>query len=79
MKPVQVYEHETQTIIERFLAHRLTTPECIAALNAALARLSPKLSDGHLASARALMLANNEAMMREMWRRGATKSSGAQI
>lgn len=78
MKPVQVYERETQKVIERFRAHKLTSPECIAAMDAALARLIPRLSDGHLASLRALMLANNEAVVREMARRGPPKTSGAQ-
>ena len=67
---VQVYKNETRKIIRRFLAHRLSFPECIAALDAALAELTPRLTGGQLPELRALMLANNEEVMKEMERRG---------
>src|ERR1019366_9761816 len=57
-------------VIDRFVGHKLSFPECTAALDAALARLVPKLNGGHLASLRALMLANSEAVTREIERRG---------
>jgi len=37
---MQVYER-TKEVIRRFLAHKLTFPACIAALDAALASLIP--------------------------------------
>ena len=39
----EVYKSETQEIIRRFLARRLSFPDCIAALDAALAGLVPRL------------------------------------
>ena len=70
MMPVVAYERETHGVIDRFVGHKLSFPECTAALDAALARLVPKLNGGHLASLRALMLANSEAVTREIERRG---------
>jgi hypothetical protein len=66
---VQVYQRETQEVIRRFLAHRLSFPDCIAALDAALAGFTPRLTGEQLPELRAIMLANNEIVMREMERR----------
>jgi hypothetical protein len=57
-------------VIRRFLAHRLSFPECISALDAALADLIPRLQDAQLPTLRAVMLSNNEIVMKEMERRG---------
>ncbi len=67
---MEVYERETQEVIRRFLAHRLTFPECIAALDAALAGLVPRLTGEELAELRVVMLANNQIVMKEIERRG---------
>jgi hypothetical protein len=67
---VKAYEHDTHEIINRFLAQGLSFPECIAALDAALADLIPRLQDGQLFRLRIVMLANNEIVMKEMERRG---------
>jgi hypothetical protein len=67
---MEVYKRETQEVIKRFLGHRLSFPDCIAALDAALARFIPRLTDEQLDALRALMLANNEIVMKEMERRG---------
>jgi hypothetical protein len=67
---MEVYKSETQEVIRRFLANRLSFPDCVAALDAALAGLVPRLEDGQLPALRALMLANNEIVMKEMERRG---------
>jgi hypothetical protein len=66
---VDVYKQETGEVIRRFLAHRLSFPDCIAALDAALAGLLPELKPERLDELRALMLANNERVMEEMARR----------
>jgi hypothetical protein len=68
---VEVYERETDEVIRRFLARRISFPECIAALDAALADLIPRLEEGQLPRLRIVMLANNEIVMKEMERRGA--------
>ena len=66
---MEVFKSETGEIIRRFLAHRLTFDECVAALDAALADLAPRLTDEQIAPLRALMLENNEIVMKEMERR----------
>jgi hypothetical protein len=69
---MEVYERETQEVIRRFLARRLSFPDCIAALDAALADMVPRLQEGQLAELRVGMWANNETVMREMEHRRAT-------
>jgi hypothetical protein len=67
---MEVYEKETRKIIGRFLAHSLSFPDSIAALDAALARLVPRLAGEQIELLRAVMLANNDIVMKEMERRG---------
>jgi hypothetical protein len=67
---MEVYERETEEVIRGFLARRLSFPECIAALDAALAGLIPRLEEGQLPRLRIVMLANNEIVMKEMAKRG---------
>jgi hypothetical protein len=66
---VEVYKSETGEVLRRFLSHRIKFPECIAALDAALAGLIPKLKPEQLPELRALMLTNNERVMMEMAKR----------
>jgi hypothetical protein len=72
---MEVYERETQEIIRRFLEHRLSFADCIAALDAALAGLIPKLTGEQIPQLRIVMFANNEIVMKEMERRGPPVSS----
>jgi hypothetical protein len=67
---MDAYERQTHEVIRRFLGHSLSFADCIAALDAALADLIPRLRSEQLGSLRALMLANNETVMKEMERRG---------
>jgi hypothetical protein len=67
---MEAYKSETRRTIERFLDHRISFPDCIAALDAALADLIPRLTGEELVPLRALILANNETVMKEMERRG---------
>jgi len=67
---MEKYVNQTREIIELFLARRLSFPDCIAALDAALADLIPALTATELPALRALLLANNETVMKEMERRG---------
>lgn len=71
---MQAYETETTEIIKRFLRHKLKFPECISALDAALARLTPRMTDEQVGRLRIVILANNEIVMKEMERRGARGS-----
>jgi hypothetical protein len=67
---MEVYERETQEVIERFRRHKLSFPDCIAVLDAALADLIPRLTGEQIARLRIVMLANNEIVVKEMERRG---------
>jgi hypothetical protein len=66
---MEVYKSETREVVKRFLDHKLSFPDCIAALDAALARLIPRMHREELPALRAVMLANNERVMKEMERR----------
>ena len=74
---MEVYKSETREILARFLARRLSFPDCIAALDAALAGLLPRLRPEELPALRELMLANNAVVMKEMERRGQRKKAKA--
>jgi hypothetical protein len=66
---MEAYKSETRKVIKRFLAHRLSFPDCIAALDAALASFIPRMHREELPALRAVILANNERVMKEMERR----------
>jgi hypothetical protein len=74
---MEVYKSETKELLSRFLSRRLSFPDCIAALDAALAGLLPRLRAEDLPALRELMLANNEIVMKEMERRGQRKKARA--
>src|ERR1035437_10870048 len=67
---MEVYKGETREVIKRFLNHRLSFPDCIAALDAAFRSLTPRLTGEQFAPLRALILENNDMVMKEMERRG---------
>ena len=67
---MEVYKRETRNVIRRFRDHRLSFPDCIAALDAALADLTLRLSGEQMVAARALIMENNDIVMKEMARRG---------
>jgi hypothetical protein len=66
---VEVYKSETREVVNRFLHYRISFPNCIAALDAALSGLVPSLTGEQIAPLRAIMLANNKTVMTEMERR----------
>jgi CRP/FNR family transcriptional regulator, cyclic AMP receptor protein len=67
---MEVYKSETREVIRRFLNHRLSFDECMAALDDAFADLVSRLGGEQIARARALILENNDIVMKEMERRG---------
>ena len=67
---MEVYKSETREVIKRFLSRRLSFDDCIAALDAALADLTSRATGEQIASLRALILENNDIVMKEMERRG---------
>ena len=66
---MEAYKSETHEVLKRFLYHSFTFPECIAALDSALATLIPHLKHSQLPELRAVMLANNDRVMKEMEKR----------
>ena len=76
---MEVYKSETKEVLSRFLSRRLSFPDCIAALDAALAGLLPRLRPEELPVLRELMLANNAIVMKEMERRGQRKKAKAPV
>jgi len=72
---MEVYKSETREVLSRFLSRRITFQGCIAALDAALAGLLPRLRSDELPALRELMLANNDVVMKEMERRGQRKKA----
>jgi CRP/FNR family transcriptional regulator, cyclic AMP receptor protein len=66
---MEAYRRDTRGVIKRFLNCRLSFPDCIAALDAALADFTPRLTGDQLVHLRALMLENNDIVMKEMERR----------
>ena len=75
---MEVYKGETREVLRRFLSRRLSFPDCIAALDAALAGLLPRLRPEELPALRELALANNAIVMKEMERRGQRKKAKVQ-
>jgi hypothetical protein len=70
---MDVFKSETREIIRRFLARQLGFPRCIAMLDSALADVRPRLTSEQLPVLRALVLTNNETVMKEMERRTAER------
>jgi CRP/FNR family cyclic AMP-dependent transcriptional regulator len=68
---LEVYENETRELIRRFLDHRLSFDECIAALDDALADLTTRLTGEQIVPLRALILEQHDIVMKEMKRRAA--------
>ena len=67
------YERETTTLVRRFKGGHITYPACIAALDAALAKVILTLDKNELPALRELMMANNAEVVKEMERRGPQK------
>jgi CRP-like cAMP-binding protein len=74
---MEVYKSETRKVIKRFLSRRLSFPDCVAALDAAFAGLSSRLTGEQISAARALVLENNDIVMKEMERRNPSPFSPA--
>ncbi len=66
---MEKYLKQTQKILKSFLEGAITFPECIAALDHALATRVQTLLPEELLNLRAVMLANNETVMKEMEKR----------
>jgi hypothetical protein len=69
---VEVYKRECHDIVQRFLANKISFAWCTAALEAALADVTPRLKPDEITELRQLALANNAVVMEEMARRQQT-------
>ncbi len=67
---MEVYKQETRELINRLLLRQLSFPDCISALDSALAGLISRLRPEDLPALREMIMANNERVMKEMARRG---------
>ncbi len=67
---METFERRTREVIDLFLNQSINFPECISALDAALAALITSLMGEQIERLRIVMLANNEIVMKEMDRRG---------
>ncbi len=63
---MDVYKTESRKVIKRFLRYHLSFGDCIHALYASLGRLIQRMTMKDLPELRAVMLANDEIVMREM-------------
>jgi hypothetical protein len=70
---MEEYKSQTARAVNRFLRRQLSFANCIASLDAALAGLIPRWRSDDLDVLRAVMLANNERVMKEMERRAGAK------
>jgi hypothetical protein len=68
-RPMEVYRKQTRKIVESFLGRKIAFPECISALNHALAARIQTLLPEELLNLRAVLLTNNETVMKEMEKR----------
>jgi CRP/FNR family cyclic AMP-dependent transcriptional regulator len=67
---MEAYKAETRALIKRFLKHKLSFQDCLAALDSSLADLTSRLTGEQIAPLRALIMENNAIVMKEMERRG---------
>jgi hypothetical protein len=63
---MEVYRRETREAVRRFLLHHLSFATCISRLDAALLRFIPRMKPEQLDELLAVMLENNERVMKEM-------------
>ena len=66
---MEVYKAESQEILRRFVARRITHQECVAALDAALAGVFPRLTVADLAAVQFEVEANHRKVAAELRRR----------
>lgn len=74
---MEVYKSETRKVIKRFLNRRLSFSDCVAALDAAFAELTSRLTGEQIVPLRPLILENNDIVMKEMERRSPSPFSPA--
>lgn len=75
---MDAYKRATKRVVNRFLRRGISFPECIHALDAALAKAIPRLKPEELPDLRAVLLANNGLVMKEMQMRARRSKSNFQ-
>jgi len=63
---MKLYKTESRDLVRRFRCHEISLPFCISRLGMALDRFLPRMKVGDIDELRAEMLANNEAVMKEL-------------
>ena len=69
MDSLETYKSQTQNAMRRFLGHGLSFLNCIAALDTARVVANSKIPPEQLPALRAMVLTNNERVMKEMEKR----------
>jgi hypothetical protein len=72
---MEVYKHETEEIVKRFLERRITFSECKSLLNAAFADVFPRLNGQQLDSLRGLLMAREDRLTKEVSQRAREQDS----
>ena len=70
---MDAYKRATKRALNSFLRRKISFPDCIHALDAALAKAIPRLKPEELPDLRAVLLANNGTVMKEMQLREAAR------
>jgi hypothetical protein len=73
------YQRDTGEIIDLFMEEKLTFPECIGRLEAALSSLLKEIPAGEVSSIRDVIIANNEMVMEEMALREQLKAKAQRV
>jgi hypothetical protein len=66
---MEAYKRETEEVMRRFLSRRLDYPDCLAALDAAVANFVLRVTCEQLPPLRVVILANEEILAKEQGRR----------
>jgi hypothetical protein len=61
---VELYKSECQEMLRRFLAHQLSYEQCVAALDAAISDVAPRLTSEQPASLREFTTGNRDIIDR---------------
>ena len=72
---MDAYKRATKRVVNNFLRRAISFPECIHALDAALAKSIPRLKPEELPELRAWMLTNNGIVMKEMQQRESARKA----
>jgi hypothetical protein len=76
---MDAYKRATKRVVNSFLRREISFPECIHALDAALAKSIPRLKPEELSELRAWMFTNNGIVMKEMQLRESVRKTNLKM